>query len=215
MISDGKRETMSSAGTMLSELGSSPSPDGDNDLVQRILADMNTSESSSNPVQRPMSMPPPGGNGRMISSPNPNTTYPLAMDPATATAHMIGKDFPTNGDFAAMMGQGGQGAYASAGFDQQGHPPPQQQQGQPILAQLEQGKGWFMNLLNQFRQPILVTIIFFIVSLPVINVMLGHYVPSLLKSNGDLTTIGLLAKSILAGACYWIILNVIVPLVSS
>jgi hypothetical protein len=203
---------------MLSELGSSPSPDGDNDLVQRILADMNTSESSSNPVQRPMTMPPPAGNGRMISSPNPNTTYPLAMDPATATAHMIGKDFPTNGDFAAMMGQGGQGAYASAGFDQQqgGQQYQQQgQQGQPILAQLQQGKGWFMNTLNQFRQPILVTIIFFIVSLPVINVMLGHYLPSLLKSNGDLTTIGLLAKSVLAGALYWIILNVIVPLVSS
>ena len=209
---------MSSAGTMLSELGSSP--DGDNDLVQRILADMNTSESSSNPVQRPMTMPPPAGNGRMISSPNPNTTYPLAMDPATATAHMIGKDFPTNGDFAAMMGQGGQGAYASAGFDQQGGQQQQQyqqqgQQQQPILAQIQQGKGWFMTTLNQFRQPILVTIIFFIVSLPVINVMLGHYLPSLLKSNGDLTTIGLLAKSVLAGALYWIILNVIVPLVSS
>lgn len=207
---------MSSAGTMLSDLGSSPSPDGDNDLVQRILADMNTSESSSNPVQRPMAMPPPGGNGRMISSPNPNTTYPLAMDPATATAHMIGKDFPTNGDFAAMMGQGGQATYASAGFDQQGQQQQQYQgQQQPILAQLQQGKGWFMNTLNQFRQPILVTIIFFIISLPVINVMLGHYLPSLLKSNGDLTTVGLLAKSVLAGACYWIILNVIVPLVSS
>ena len=207
---------MSSAGTMLSELGSSP--DGDNDLVQRILADMNTSESASNPVQRPMTMPPPAGNGRMISSPNPNTTYPLAMDPATATAHMIGKDFPTNGDFAAMMGQGGQGAYAPAGFDQGQQQYPQQgqqQQQQPILAQLQQGKGWFMTTLNQFRQPILVAIIFFIVSLPVINVMLGHYLPSLLKANGDLTTIGLLAKSILAGASYWIILNVIVPLVSS
>jgi len=165
-----------------------------------------------------MTMPPPAGNGRMISSPNPNTTYPLAMDPATATAHMIGKDFPTNGDFAAMMGQGGQGAYAPAGFDQGQQQYPQQgqqQQQQPILAQLQQGKGWFMTTLNQFRQPILVAIIFFIVSLPVINVMLGHYLPSLLKANGDLTTIGLLAKSILAGASYWIILNVIVPLVSS
>jgi len=217
MISDGKREIMSSAGTMLSELGSASSPDGDNDLVQRILADMNTSDSGSNPVQgRPTAMPPPVGNGRMISSPNPNTTYPLAMDPATATAHMIGKDFPTNGDFAAMMGQGG--SYASAGFDQpqqQQYQQQGQQQQQPILAQLQQGKGWFMNTLNQFRQPILVAIIFFIVSLPVINVMLGHYLPSLLKASGDLTTIGLLAKSVLAGASFWIILNIIVPLVSS
>ena len=201
------------SGTLISDLGSSP--DGDNDIVQRILAEINTSDSGSNPVQG--NMPPPAGNGRgMISSPNPNTTYPLAMDPATATAHMIGKDFPTNGDFAAMMGQGSPaGSYAPAGLGQQPQFQQQQQQSPPVLAQLQQGKGWFMNILNQLRQPILVAIIFCIVSLPVINVMLGYYLPSLLKSNGDLTTIGLLAKSIFAGVLYWTLLNIIVPLVAS
>lgn len=140
------------------------------------------------------------------------------MDPATATAHMIGKDFPTNGDFAAMMGQGSPaGSYAPAGLGQQPQQfqQQQQQQSQPVLAQLQQGKGWFMNIINQLRQPILVAIIFCIVSLPVINVMLGYYLPSLLKSNGDLTTIGLLAKSIFAGVLYWTLLNIIVPLVAS
>jgi hypothetical protein len=60
-----------------------------------------------------------------------------------------------------------------------------------------------------------VAIIFFIVSLPVINVLIGHYLPSMLRAGGDLTTVGLLVKSLGAGAAYWVILNVLVPLVSS
>ena len=193
---------MSGAGTMLSDLGND-APGSDNDLVQRIMAEINTSESSSNPVVH--NMPPPAGNGRVINSPNPNTTYPLAMDPSTATAHMIGKTYPTPADFATMMNQG---SYAAAG----GAP---QQAPQPILTQLSTGKGWFSDYAQQLRQPVLVAIIFFLVSLPVVNVMLGHYMPSLLRSGGDLTTLGLLAKSLVAGAAYWIILHILVPLVSS
>ena len=201
MISYEKRE-MSDAGTLLSDLGSG-APVGDNDLVQRILADLNTTESSSNPVIHPMG--PPAGNGRVISSPNPNTTYPLAMDPATATAHMIGKSFPTPADFASMMGA--QGSFQPAAPGQQPSP--------PVLAQLSQGKGFVAETLQHVRQPILVAIIFFIISLPVINVMIGHYLPYLLRAGGDLTTMGLLIKSLLAGALYWALVNVIVPLVSS
>jgi hypothetical protein len=196
---------MSGAGTMLSDLGND-APGSDNDLVQRIMAEINTSESASNPVVH--SMPPPAGNGRVINSPNPNTTYPLAMDPATATAHMIGKAYPTPADFATMMNQGANGGYASVGGAPQQAPP------QPILTQLSTGKGWFSDYAQQLRQPVLVAIIFFLVSLPVVNVMLGHYMPSLLRSGGDLTTMGLLAKSLVAGAAYWIILNILVPLVS-
>jgi hypothetical protein len=213
MISDEKRE-MASAGTLLSDLGSG-APDGDNDLVQRILADLNTTESPSNPV-----MSPPAGNGRVISSPNPNTTYPLAMDPATATAHMIGKTYPTPGDFANMMGPGGA---PYSGGQQQQYPQQQQQQGQqyqqqqPILASLYGGggKGWMADLMTQIRQPLLVAILVFVMSLPVINVMLAFYLPSLLRATGELSTMGLLAKSLLAGALYWTILNVVAPLVSS
>jgi len=203
MISDGKRE-MASAGTLLSDLGSG-APDGDNDLVQRILADLNTTESPSNPV-----MPPPAGNGRVISSPNPNTTYPLAMDPATATAHMIGKTYPTPGDFANMMGPGP--AYGQQGQQQQQYQQQQQQQ-QPTLTSLYNGKGWMGDLVSQLRQPLLVAIIFLVMSLPVINVMLGFYMPSMLRATGDLSTLGLVAKSLLAGVLFWVILNVIAPLV--
>jgi hypothetical protein len=51
-------------------------------------------------------------------------------------------------------------------------------------------------------------------SLPVIHVMIGHYMPSLLRAGGDLTTIGLAAKSVLAGALFWFLQKVIVPLVA-
>jgi hypothetical protein len=194
---------------MLSDLGQGSPDNSDGDFVQRILADLNTSESGSNPVMN--SMPPPAGNGRVINSPNPNTTYPLAMDPATATAHMIGKDFPTAGDFSTIMNQSS-GAPYQQGQQQQIQ---SQQQAPPILTQLSSGKGYFGDLIHQMRQPLLVAIIFFIVSLPVINVLIGHYMPSLLRAGGDLTTVGLLVKSLGAGAAYWVILNILVPLVSS
>ena len=133
------------------------------------------------------------------------------MDPATATAHMIGKDFPTAGDFSTMMNQSS-GAPYQQGQQQQIQ---SQQQAPPILTQLSSGKGYFGDLIHQMRQPLLVAIIFFIVSLPVINVLIGHYMPSLLRAGGDLTTVGLLVKSLGAGAAYWVILNILVPLVSS
>jgi hypothetical protein len=188
-------------------------PDGD--LVKRILADLNTTESPMNPVMqggKPVaSMPPPGSNGRMISAPNPNTTYPLAMDPATATAHMIGKDYPSAADFASMMG--GPAAYGGAQPPAPMHARPAQQQ--PVLAQLTSGKGWSADLIAQAKQPLFVALIVMFISLPVVNVMIGHYMPSLLRAGGDLTTLGLIVKALGAGALYWAVVNVVVPLVAS
>jgi len=132
------------------------------------------------------------------------------MDPATATAHMIGKTYPTPGDFANMMGPGP--AYGQQGQQQQQYQQQQQQQ-QPTLTSLYNGKGWMGDLVSQLRQPLLVAIIFLVMSLPVINVMLGFYMPSMLRATGDLSTLGLVAKSLLAGVLFWVILNVIAPLV--
>jgi hypothetical protein len=123
-----------------------------------------------------------------------------------------------------MMGPGPGGApYSGQQQQQQQQYPQQQQQGQqyqqqqPILASLYGGggKGWMADLMTQIRQPLLVAILVFVMSLPVINVMLAFYLPSLLKATGELSTIGLLAKSLLAGALYWTILNVVAPLVST
>ena len=196
---------MASAGTLLSDLdGKAPvTSNKDDDLVNRILADMNM-PSSGNPI---MSAPPPpsGNGGRMIQSPNPTSTYPMASDPATATAHMIGKDYPTTADFANLMhapsySHGGS-AYATY----------QQPMAPPTLMEATH-VNLYSEILSQLKQPILVAIIIFLVSLPVLNVLIGHYVPSLIQMNGDVTTVGLMAKSAIGGGLFWLIQKVLVPL---
>jgi hypothetical protein len=198
---------MAQAGTLLSDLDSKPPvfSNKDDDLVNKILADMNI-PSQSNPVMN--APPPPSGNGRVINSPNPNSTYPMAMDPATATAHMIGKDYPTPADFAHLMHSpqfAGGSQFANVGI-----PPPVQQ---PTL--IEPSKGnMYSDIISQIKQPLLVAIIVFIVSLPIINVLIGHYLPSLLRIGGDLTTAGLVVKALFGGFLFWFIQKVLVPLMA-
>jgi len=52
------------------------------------------------------------------------------------------------------------------------------------------------------------------VSLPIINVLIGHYLPSLLRLGGDLTTVGLVVKSLVGGFLFWFIQKILVPLMS-
>lgn len=194
---------MASAGTLLSDLDSRAPSGNDDDLVQKILSEMNT-PSPNNPVIN-NNPPNPGMETarRMISSPNPNTVQPHAMDPATPTAHMIGRDYPTAADFASMMqATGGYAPFASA---------PQQPQPQLLAAPKS---NWYGDIISQFRQPLLVAIIFFVISLPALNVLIGFYVPALLRPGGDLTTMGLLAKSLLAGSLFWFIQRILVPLMA-
>lgn len=199
---------MTTAGTLLSDLDSK-SPvlnNKDDDLVNKILADMNI-PSQSNPI---MNVPPPSGNGnRMIQSPNPNSTYPVSMDPATATAHMIGKDYPTSADFANIMHSPtySQGSFAGAPYMQ----PPQQLQ--PTLIDSTKG-NIYTEVIQQVKQPLLVAIIIFIVSLPILNVLIGYYLPSLLRIGGDLTTAGVVMKSLFGGFLFWFIQKIIVPLMA-
>jgi hypothetical protein len=198
---------MASAGTLLSDLDSkAPVLSKDDDLVNKILADMNM-PSSSNPIMS--APPPPSGNGsRMIQAPNPNTVYPMATDPSIATAHLIGKEYPSTADFANLMhapsySHGGS-AYASVAPHQMAAPPT-----------LVETKGnFYSDILTQIKQPILVAIIIFLVSLPVLNVLIGHYVPSLLRIGGDVTTAGLVVKSAIGGFLFWFIQKVLVPLMA-
>ena len=197
---------MASAGTLLSDLDSkTPVFNKDDDLVNKILADMNI-PSQSNPI---MNAPPPSGNGRVINSPNPNTTYPMAIDPGTATAHMIGKDYPTSADFANLM----QTSQFSHGGSQFAALPQQQRMPPPTLIEPVKG-NMYTDIIVQIKQPLLVAIIVFIVSLPMINVLIGHYFPSLLRIGGDLTTAGMVMKSLIGGFLFWFIQKVLVPLMA-
>jgi hypothetical protein len=203
---------MSSEGTLLSDLeGKPPVFNRDDDLVNKILADMNI-PSHQNPIVQnapqvyssqpsPHAPPPPMGNGnRMISSPNPNTTYPHNMDPASPTAHLIGKEYPTAADFANVM-------HPHASY----YGPPSSPMPYPTLVDNSKS-GMYAELIGQLKQPLLVAIIVFLVSLPALNVLIGHYVPSLLRIGGDLTTAGLVVKGAVGGFLFWFIQKVLVPL---
>jgi hypothetical protein len=195
---------MSSAGTLLDDLDTSASSPHDEDLVKRIFAEMNT-PSGGNSIQMP-----PAPSARAMSGgqlPPINSLTSLTMDPAPATAHVIGSQHPTPADFAHAM---------------HGMPMmmPQHQQ-QPMMMPMAAAppQGGFLNgltgfsLTREFKTPLLVALIVFIVSLPMVNTMIGLYMPSLLRMDGDLTTLGLVAKSLLGGALFWILQRVVAPLI--
>ena len=197
--------------TLLSELDSAPAQ-GDGDFVQNILNEMNGGAGPTNPPVQP---PPAAGgfNQGVINSPNPNTIAPRQMDNGPATAHMIGNSQPTPADFAQMMNTGGGGPVAaSQGGDQWGssYQPQQQRAAAPPAPK----RSWFARSLDELRVAFFVVIIVFIFSLPVVNFLFAHYVPSMVKPTGELTMIGLLVKSIAAGASFWVLQRVIVPLLS-
>ena len=199
---------MASAGTLLSDLDSKTPVfnSKDDDLVNKILADMNM-PSQSNPIMN--APPPPSGNGnRMIHSPNPNTTYPMATDSSTATSHMIGKDYPSSADFANLMYSP---SYTHGGSSFANVSPHTNEY--PVL--IENNKSTFYSdLFAQIKQPLFVSIVFFIISLPIVNVIIGNYMPFLLRFGGDLTTAGMVFKSLLGGFLFWFIQKIIVPLMT-
>lgn len=209
---------MASSGTLLSELDSNQGAGSDGDLVKKIFADMNN-PGGGNPIV--------SGVGQMINSPNPNTVAPIAMDSGPMTSHIIGKDHPTPADFAAAM-------HGVPRMNEGNVPPPMpgmmapqlmppgawnpymNQQQTPQYAPMDSGskKNMYARIADEVKIPILVTILVFLFSLPFLNVLFSHYIPSLVKPTGDLTTIGLLGKSLVAGVSFWVLQRVIAPLLS-
>ena len=192
------------SGTLLSDLDSSPTSTDDS-AVQRILNEMNGAPQQLSPPQIQMRAPQPPAQ-QVINSPNPNSTLQHSMDSQPSTAHMIGMDHPTNADFAAMM-------YNQRAPQQQQFASAQQPQWnmQPPIYQVP-GKNYTSNILKEIKTPLLVSILIFIFSLPVVNIMVSHYFPTFVKGTGELTTFGLLLKSILAGSAFWILQRIIAPL---
>jgi hypothetical protein len=208
---------MASSGTLLSDLDNSGGGGGDNDLVKKIFADMNVGSASN-----PMMQPPQG----MIMSPNPNTVQQHTMDNVPATSHIIGKDHPTPGDFAAaihgvprMEGQmAGMAAPppmpAGAMMPQAQWAPYAAPMAMPQMPMGEPKKNMYARVAEELKTPLLVAILVFVFSLPFLNILFSHYAPLLLKPTGDLTTVGLLIKAVLAGSSFWLLQRVIAPLVS-
>jgi hypothetical protein len=209
---------MASSGTLLSDLtgdSGAPMASGDNDLVKKIFADMNMS-GNANPLM------PSGGSGSMIMAPNPNTTQPMTMDNVPATSHIIGRDHPTPGDFAAAMHGVSRTEVAGMvpppmpanGMMPQGQYAPYMGQQPQMMMPQAPTKNMYARIADELKTPILVSILVFVFSLPFLNILLSHYAPMLLKPTGDLTSIGLLLKAIAAGGVFWVLQRVIAPLIS-
>jgi hypothetical protein len=204
------------SGTLLSDLDTNGSVNSNDDsAVQRILNEMNSG--GSPPPMPSIQIQPPQVQSRqpspvqqVMSSPNPNSTVQYQMDSQPPTAHIIGGDHPTSGDFAQMMyNNGRQQQYV-----------PQNPYAQPIQQQMMymppvNKKNWYSDIATEAKTPLLVSLIFFVFSLPFVTILISHYLPSFVKGTGELTTIGLLIKSLLAGSSFWVLHRIIAPLLVS
>jgi hypothetical protein len=196
---------MSEAGTLLSDLDSTKSTD--RDLVDSILSDVNQI-SQSNPIMAPP--PPAGARMPMQNVPPMPSTYPNAADPAVPTAHLIGRDHPTEADFQRMM----MAAQGPLPFNSMVPQMQQSIQQQNQVVYEEPKKNWQGQWIDELKQPILVAIIVFIMTLPAINLLVSHYAPQLLRPGGDFTTMGMVVRAGVGGALFWVLQRVIAPLVS-
>lgn len=203
---------MAEAGTLLSELDGAQSTD--RDLVDSILSDLNQPSGANPMVQMSggaMAPPPPQGPRMpMQQAPPAPNMYPRSSDPAVATAHLIGRDHPTEADFQRMM----MAAQGPLPFNAMAPQMQQMAQVAPPQPLEEPKKNTTGQWIDELKTPVLVAIVFFIMTLPAINLLVAHYAPQLLRSGGDFTTAGMVARALAAGAVFWVLQRVIAPLVT-
>ena len=191
--------------TLLSELDSSPPKDGD--LVDQILKEMNGSggNASFQHQQPSPAMMMPSNPGIQPVQMSNTALSSHVMDNGPATAHMIGGSQPTPADFAAAMHG------VPVAQPQASNPPVQA----PDYAQYRPAKrSLFKRFGEEFKVPLLVALLVFVFSLPVVNFLFAHYLPSLVLPTGQLKMLGLVIKSAGAGVLFWILQRIIVPLFS-
>lgn len=102
------------------------------------------------------------------------------------------------------------GYYGGSGYGGDGRfgmNPPQ------LIASADKGY-MFMEIFQQIKEPLIIALIVFVVSLPAFNVLIAYYVPSLLKVGGEMSTAGLGVKAVFGGFLFWFIRKVLVPLIA-
>ena len=204
---------MAAAGTLLADLDGQSGSDGD--LVQKILSDMSIPTGNSQraappplPAQAPIYQQQMGG-----------STAQMSMDSQIPRSHMIGNEHPSPADFASAMGSHGPMG-GMQGMPMQGQMPGMQMPGMQMPGMqmpgmgMEPSKNLYGRVLEELKVPLVVAILFFVFSLPPIRVLISHYVPSFIKSTGELQTTGLLAISGVVAATFWLLQRVIAPLLS-
>ena len=170
-----------SQSTPLDKLDSPGSSDAG--LVNKILADMNGPNEAMF-QQQPMRM--------VLSEPPINTMQERVMDPAPATAHMIGNSSPTPQDFSSMMS-------SSSSYSQipQQNPAPQLQMPPPT----QKGDMWSY-MADRIRAPIVVAALFFLLNLPLFHTSIMQYAPWAFRAGSELSMVGLVLLSLIAGLLF-------------
>jgi hypothetical protein len=196
---------MATAGTLIADLQPSL-PSGDGDYVQKILADMNISNTpaAAAPTQRPLPPPLPA-QAPVYQQQMAPSMQQMTMDNQIPTSHMIGNQHPTPADFSAAVQGAPYGAPMPGVMAQQQH--------QQVPQNSEQ-KNFYGRLLDEIKVPFIVALLFFAFSLPPIRVLIAHYIPSLIKQTGEFQVYGLLAVSGMVGLSFWLLQRVIAPLLS-
>jgi hypothetical protein len=192
------------SGTSLDDLDTKSGPTiEDDDIIQKIYSEMNGPSGGN-------TMLPPAPSARaMAQAPLPPVGHmsQIAMDPMPATAHMIGGQHPTPADFAHAMHGMPMANYQQAPQQQPMYQPQPQAPSVGLLSSLSGP------VLREFKTPLLVALIVLVMSLPIVNTMIGMYLPSLLRMGGDLTPIGMGVKALAGGALFWILQRVVAPLI--
>uniref|UniRef100_A0A6C0JUU2 Uncharacterized protein n=1 Tax=viral metagenome TaxID=1070528 RepID=A0A6C0JUU2_9ZZZZ len=198
--------------TLLSDLESSPGPGKDGDLVDQIIKEMNGGsgggpQGGANMFVTPQPPPSPAmmpSNPGMMPVQMSNTALSSHhMDNGPATAHMIGGAQPTAADFAAAMHGG-----SPLNNDPEPTPAYERPHTRPSKRSMLQRIG------EEFKIPMLVALLVFVFSLPVVNFLFAHYLPYLVLPTGQLKVAGLVIKSLAAGVMFWVLQRIIVPLFS-
>jgi hypothetical protein len=209
---------MAAAGTLLSDLDGSGG-EGDGDLVQKILSDMN-SPTDSGARAIPPAMPQMHNQQeyRQMAS----STQNMTMDSQIPTSHMIGTEHPTPADFrAAMVGMpssmpnvGSMSAPVSDAMGSMGSMGSIPAMPGVSMNYEPPSKNMYGYIVKEIKTPFIVAMLFFIFSLPPIRILAAHYMPSLIKATGEFHLLGLLVISLIAGLTFWILQRVIAPLLS-
>jgi hypothetical protein len=202
-------------GTPLDKLDSAPMNSSDQDLVNQIFQDMQKPAALSNPVMSQntglhMSAPaPPAGARIPMVNNNQQQMMPHTPDPTVATAHMIGSAHPTQSDFQhMMMASNMYGAGMPPGY---GPAPVAGYGAGPVIDAPK--KNWNAIWVDELRQPFIVMIILFVITLPWFHLLTSHYAPHFLKPTGDFTTAGLLVRAALGGTLFWFLQRIVAPLI--
>lgn len=195
--------------TLLSDLdGAAPAPGGDGDLVNQIMREMNMGGGAQGPPPPMPGAPPPPTPANlppMMTVPsNPTAVNQHVMATNPQMAHVINGVAPTGADFAAAM----HGGVPTAQPQMLAAP-------QPAAKPYEYPRrGLRQRLTEEIKFPILVALLVFVFSLPVVNLLFAHYLPRVVLPTGQLTLVGMVIKSAVAGAAFWLMQRVIVPLFS-